>query len=94
MPAIKKTLLLIVTLFYIAIINTNAFANQVTCDIEKTTKYTIETECEKEKDQIDEFTNDFFTYSLFSNAVISYFNTQQQNSVKLSILLYRPPITL
>ncbi|MEN4053889.1 MULTISPECIES: hypothetical protein [Sulfurimonas] len=95
MIATKKTLLLVITFFYIAIINANAFTNQFQCDIEKTTKYTAveyEKECEKEKDQIDEFTNDFFAYSVFSTILIQYCNTQKKNSFKLSLLLYRPPI--
>ncbi len=95
MIAIKKTLLLVITLFYIAIINTNAFTNQFQCDIEKTAKYTAveyEKECEKEKDQIDEFINNFFAYSVSSNIAINYFSKQKKNSFKLSIVLYRPPI--
>ena len=95
MITIRKSLLLVVTLFYILIINANAFTNQFTCDIKKTTKYTLEKyekECEKEKNQIDDFTNDFFTYSIFSNVATAYFNKQQKNSFKLSIVLYRPPI--
>ena len=96
MIAIRKTLLLTITLFYITIINTNAFADQFKCYMEKTTKYTVE-ECEKEskeeKSQIDEFTISFFTYSVFSNIAIDYFNKQKKNSFKLSIIPYRPPIT-
>lgn len=95
MIATKKSLLLVITLFYIAIINANAFTNQFQCDIEKTVKYTAveyEKECEKEKDQIDEFTNDLFTYSVSSNVAIDYFSKQKKNSFQLSIVLYRPPI--
>ena len=95
MAEIKKILLLVITFIYIAIINANAFTNQFQCDTEKATKYTTveyEKECEQEKDQIDEFTNDLFAYSVFSTLLIQYCNTQRQNSFKLSIVLYRPPI--
>jgi len=92
---IKKTLLLMITFFYITVINANTFTSQFQCDIEKTAKYTsveYEKECEKEKDQIDEYTNDFFTYSVSSNELTHYFSKQKKNFFKLLIVPYKPPI--
>jgi len=90
-----KILLVAITLFSIAIVNTNILVNEFKCDTEKTVKYTFE-ECEKEseekKNQSDEFTNDFFTYSPFTDKLICYSYKQNRNTFELSITLFKPPI--
>ena len=97
MIVIEKTLLLVITLFFISTIDAHAYINQFKSDTEKTVKYTVEEsekETKEEKNQIDEVTSDFFTYSIFSNLTTTYCSKQKINFFKLSIPPYRPPISL
>ena len=90
-----KILLVAITLFFIAVVDINIFVHEFGCNTEKTVEYTFE-ECEKEskeKNQSDEFTNNFSICSIFSSdIVIDYLYKQKKNTFKLSITIFKPPI--
>ena len=97
---IKKALFLTVVFSFIAITQASTLINQPSyCDLETTLEYSLELEDDEkegelEKDRVDQLLLKSSFSFLFAISFQSCFTDPKQYPIKLSVVLFKPPILL